>query len=125
MTSIVESAPDAATGDQGRGGSCAIEDYAIIGDCRTAALVSRTGAIDWLCLPDFSSPSLFAGLLDPARGGSFSLRPCAAFTTRRRYLDKTAVLQTEFTTASGTVRTLDLLPIDDGIRPLRPMREVL
>jgi GH15 family glucan-1,4-alpha-glucosidase len=104
---------------------CAIEDYALIGDCRTAALVSRAGSIDWLCLPDFSSPSVFAGLLDPARGGSFSVRPAAAFTAKRHYVDRTAVLETTFTTDSGTVRLLDVLPIEDGVRPMRPMREVL
>ena len=104
----------------------AIADYALIGDCRTAALVSRAGSIDWLCLPDFSSPSIFAGLLDPARGGSFSLRPRDPFfTASRRYVERTAVLETDFTTESGSVRLLDLMPIDDGARSLRPMREVL
>jgi hypothetical protein len=60
------------------------------------------------------------------RGGSFSLRPRDPFfTTTRRYVDRTAVLETDFTTASGSVRLLDLMPIDDGGRTLRPMREVL
>lgn len=98
----------------------------MIGDCRTAALVSRAGSIDWLCLPDFSSPSIFAGLLDPARGGSCSLRPRDPFfTVNRRYVERTAVLETDFTTDTGSVRLIDLMPIDDGGRSLRPMREVL
>ena len=88
--------------------------------------MSRAGSIDWLCLPDFSSPSIFAGLLDPARGGSCVVRPRdASFTSERRYVGRTAVLETDFTTDSGSVRLLDLMPIDDGARSLRPMREVL
>jgi GH15 family glucan-1,4-alpha-glucosidase len=104
---------------------CAIEDYAIIGDCRTAALVSRAGAIDWLCLPDFSSPALFAALLDPASGGRCSIRPRVPFESNRRYLGQTAVLETIFTTDAGAARLIDLAPLNDGVRPLQPMREVL
>ena len=102
-----------------------IGDYAIIGDCRTAALVSRWGSVDWLCLPDFSDGSVFAGLLDRENGGSFSIRPRQRFVTRRRYIPDTAVLETEFETAAGTVRLLDLLPIQDGVSPMGPMRELL
>jgi GH15 family glucan-1,4-alpha-glucosidase len=102
-----------------------IADYALIGDCRAAALVSRAGSIDWLCLPHFSSPSIFAALLDPDRGGSFSIRPRLPFTATRRYLDGSPVLETTFTTESGVVRVLDFLPILDGIAPMRPMRELL
>ena len=101
-----------------------IADYALIGDCRTAALVSRDGSIDWLCLPKFSSPSVFARLLD-ARGGSFSLSPTQPFTTTRRYVDGTAVMETVFQTQAGSARILDCFPVLDGIRQTRPMRELL
>jgi GH15 family glucan-1,4-alpha-glucosidase len=101
-----------------------ISDYALMGDCRTAALVSREGSIDWLCLPNFSSPSVFARLLDP-RGGSFSLRSTRPFTSSRCYIDGTAVLKTTFETETGTARILDCLPVLDGIGQMRPAREVL
>jgi GH15 family glucan-1,4-alpha-glucosidase len=102
-----------------------IEDYGIIGDCRTAALVSRDGAIGWLCLPDYASPSIFAYLLSPGRGGRFSIRPRAAFVSTRRYVDCTPVLETTFETESGSARVTDLMPVLDGVRSLQPMREVL
>jgi hypothetical protein len=102
----------------------AIADYALIGDCRTGALVSRDGSIDWLCLPNFSSPSVFARLLDP-RGGSFSLHPTQPFASTRRYVEGTAVLETTFETEGGSARIFDCLAAVDGIAQIRPLREVL
>ena len=102
----------------------AIADYALIGDCRTSALVSCDGSIDWLCLPNFSSTSVFARLLDP-RGGNFSLHPTQPFKSTRRYVDGSAVLETAFETEGGTARIFDCLPVVDGIRQIRPLREVL
>jgi GH15 family glucan-1,4-alpha-glucosidase len=74
-----------------------IGDYAIIGDGRTAALVSRTGSIDWLCLPHFSGPSIFAALLDRERGGRFSITPSQEFRASRRYQPATPVVETTST----------------------------
>jgi GH15 family glucan-1,4-alpha-glucosidase len=101
-----------------------INDYAVIGDCRTAALISRDGSLDWLCLPNFSDPSVFARLLDQG-GGHFSIRPNLKFTTRRRYLPGSAVLETTFETDTGVARLTDLCPIVDSVGSLDPMREVL
>ena len=94
--------------------SVPIADYALLSDRHTAALVSRTGSVDWLCAPRFDSPSLFGRLLD--RGaGHFSLRPLdAAADVERRYVDETMVLETTWTTATGTLVVLDALATGDG-----------
>src|SRR5690242_9023891 len=103
-----------------------ISDYGLIGDSRTAALISRRGAIDWLCLPDFSSPSMFAGILDAERGGTCAIHPADRFTAKRRYLPGTAILETTFETeAGGVIRVCDLLPVEEGLSAVSPLREVL
>ena len=102
-----------------------IEDYAIIGDCRTAALISRDGSIAWLCLPNFSSPSVFGEILDERVGGRFRIKPRGHFKSSRHYIADTPVLETTFETAQGAVRVVDLFPVGGGIDTLQPMREVL
>jgi alpha,alpha-trehalase len=87
-----------------------IGDYALLSDRRSAALVSRDGSVDWLCFPRFDGPSVFCRLLDPA-GGSFSIRPAGEFQSSRRYVDQTMVLETTFTTATGTATLTDALAV--------------
>ena len=93
----------------------AIGDYAFLSDCHSAALVGVDGSIDWLCLPRFDAPSLFGRLLDPDVG-HWSIRPTAPYEARRRYLPESLVLETEFTTATGTVTVTDALLFGAGER---------
>jgi alpha,alpha-trehalase len=88
--------------------SLPIGEYALLSDCRSAALVSRDGSVDWLCFPRFDGPSVFCRLLDPA-GGHFAIRPADEFQVSRRYVDQTLVLETTFTTARGTAVLTDAL----------------
>jgi len=89
-----------------------IEDYAMIGDCETAALVGRNGAIDWLCWPNFASPASFAALLGSRENGHWTLAPRdSQSTSTRRYLPHTLILETAFETSSGTVVLCDFMPI--------------
>lgn len=85
-----------------------IADYALLSDCHSAALVSRSGSVDWLCFPRFDSPSIFGRLLDD-QGGHWSVAPTAPHEVRRRYLDKSLVLESVFETAGGTLRMIDAL----------------
>jgi GH15 family glucan-1,4-alpha-glucosidase len=92
-----------------------IEDYAIIGDCETAALVSRAGSIDWLCWPRFDSPACFAALLGGPDHGRWKLAPADANArVTRRYRGDTLILETEFETAEGSVVVIDFMPLRDG-----------
>jgi GH15 family glucan-1,4-alpha-glucosidase len=105
-----------------------IGDYAVIGDCRSAALISRAGSLDWLCLPRFDSPAVFAALLDRRRGGCFSVRPTGEYESSRRYVGDTNVLETTFRTGAGTLRLLDLMPVTSEAekrRELWPNHQVL
>jgi GH15 family glucan-1,4-alpha-glucosidase len=91
-----------------------IEDYALIGDTQTVALVCRTGSIDWLCVPRFDSAACFAALLGTPDHGRWLIAPAGEVrTTRRRYRGDTLVLETEFSTDTGTVRLVDCMPVRD------------
>jgi GH15 family glucan-1,4-alpha-glucosidase len=110
-----------------------IEDYAVIADTQTAALVSRDGSIDWLCLPRFDSGACFAALLGDERNGHWRIAPAGGVKgARRRYRGDTLILETEFETEDGAVRVVDFMPprladpdvvrVVEGVRGRVPMR---
>ena len=92
-----------------------IGEYGMLSDCHSAALVSREGSVDWLCLPRFDAPSVFGRILDP-RAGHWSLHPAEEFEVRRRYTERSLVLETEFTTAHGAATVSDALVFADNAR---------
>ena len=93
-----------------------IENHGLIGDLQTAALVSTDGTLDWYCVPRFDSPSVFASLLDPERGGHFSIRPATDdYVSRQLYLPGTAILITRFMTPDGVGEVIDFMPIAGAV----------
>jgi len=105
-----------------------IDDYALIGDCRSAGLISGDGSLDWLCFPRFDSPSVFAALLDAREGGRFRIRPVGEYSSERRYLPDTNVLETTFRCPSGAFVLRDLMAVsseEDKRAYLTPEHEVL
>ena len=89
-----------------------IEDYALIGDCQTAALVDTDGSIDWLCWPAFSSEACFAKLLGTEENGFWKIAPCEGeWKTTRKYREHTLIVETEFECAEGVVRLTDFMPV--------------
>jgi GH15 family glucan-1,4-alpha-glucosidase len=92
-----------------------IASYGLLSDCNSAALVGRDGSIDWLCLPRFDSTAVFARILDPD-AGHWSITPAGEFTSERRYVDGSLVLETTFTTDTGVIRLRDALSFAEGQR---------
>ncbi len=96
-----------------------IQDYALIGDGHSAALVGRDGSIDWLCLPRFDSPACFAALLGSSEHGRWQIAPVAETkSVQRRYRDGTLVLETDSQTDDGAIRLIDCMPLENGRRDL-------
>ena len=92
-----------------------IEDYGMIGDLHTVALVGTDGSIDFMCLPRFDSPTVFAALLDRERGGRFQIAPLLGDERRRQlYLPDTNVLLTRFLSDAGVAEVSDLMPVEEG-----------
>ncbi|MGA8432078.1 MAG: glycoside hydrolase family 15 protein [Candidatus Sulfotelmatobacter sp.] len=104
-----------------------IKDYGIIGDCRSAALVSRDGSIDWLCWPKFDKPSIFAALVDRQLGGHWRISACGPATIERQYVEDSNVLETRFTNPHGSVILTDLMPGVSFplVRALTPDHEII
>src|SRR5919202_6211656 len=89
-----------------------IENYGIIGDLHSVALVGRDGSIDWLCLPHFDSPSVFAAILDDEKGGRFKIAPVSDGGTRKQlYWPDTNILVTRFFTPDGVAEVTDYMPV--------------
>jgi alpha,alpha-trehalase len=85
-------------------------DYGVVGNCRSAALISSRGSIDWLCFPDFDSPSIFARILDPKKGGHFSIEVAPDYRISQNYLNHTNILSTRFESDEGAFEMLDFMP---------------
>src|SRR5438132_3319076 len=91
-----------------------IEDYALIGDMATAALVGKSGSIDWFCVPRFDSPACFASLLGGPENGRWQITPSGEYSTVRHYRENSLVLETRFETADGVVTLLDCMPLQEA-----------
>jgi alpha,alpha-trehalase len=107
--------PVTTAADRRASGFRPIADYGLLADCTSAALVDRDGSIDWLCMPHYDSPAVFARILDP-NAGHWSIAPVGESASERRYLPGTLVIETTFTTAAGTVRLIDAMAFAPGQR---------
>src|SRR5690349_13464381 len=96
-----------------------VEDYGIIGDLRSVALVGKNGSIDWCCLPAFDSPSVFGAILDDRKGGCWSLAPACESAVKQMYLPDTNVLVTRFFADEGMAEVIDFMPVG------RPTRDIV
>lgn len=97
-----------------------IEDYALLGNCKTAALVARDGSLDWLCFPRFDSPACFAALLGNSDNGRWKIAPSeTVLVTERRYREGTLILETEFETSTGRAMLIDFMPPGEGSHVVR------
>jgi GH15 family glucan-1,4-alpha-glucosidase len=101
-----------------------IAEYGLIGDCHSAALVSRSGSIDWCCLPRFDSDSCFGRLLDWNKGGYFTITPVGPYRVKREYRGESLILVTTFTTRTGEARLVDFFSMREGGKS-RPRRELI
>ena len=105
--------------------SLRIEDYAIIGNTCTVALVGNNGSIDWLCVPRFDSPACFAALLGAEKNGRWLIAPKGEVkSTRRQYRGDTLILETEFETSDGVVAIIDFMPIHERLKQVDMVRIV-
>ncbi|HWP91320.1 MAG TPA: trehalase-like domain-containing protein [Thermodesulfobacteriota bacterium] len=91
-----------------------LEDYGVIGNLETCALVGNDGSIDWCCFPHLESPSVFAAILDAEKGGYFRIGPKHGVQAKQSYLEDTNILQTTFQCESGTVVLTDFMPVIEG-----------
>jgi GH15 family glucan-1,4-alpha-glucosidase len=121
------SAPASRSAPAGARASGPLDDYAAIGDCKSIALVSRRGSIDWLCLPHFSGPSLFGALLDDARGGRFAITPLDVLEATQAYEEDSNVVVTRFRCRGGTLELTDGMALgaaSDGDAEFVPAHEL-
>jgi alpha,alpha-trehalase len=112
--STTSPSPDIAA-DIARGGFQPIASYGLLADCNSAALVDREGTVGWLCLPRYDSPAVFAQILDPA-GGHWRIGPTGRYRSERRYVEGTLVIETTFTTETGSVKLTDAMAFAEGQR---------
>jgi len=105
-----------------------ISDYALIGDCHSAAVIARDGSVDWFCPGRFDAPAVFCRVLDADRGGYFRSAPTGQFSVERHYRGPTNVLETTFSTDSGKIVQTDFMPVtseEEKKRRLWPEHELI
>src|SRR3954469_24242504 len=114
MNAIKTTAQPATIASGPEPGSQAVANHALLADCNSAALADRDGSVDWLCMPRYDSPAVFARILDP-QAGHWSIRPVGPYRTERRYIPGTLALETTFVSeGGGIVRMRDAMAFAEG-----------